>query len=130
MIYTCECNKTYKTERGYIRHQSKCNIHLSSLESSNSVSDNGEEFEDIKEEDVVEPVSDLLSRLTVKNTLKEEVEESDDECCYSKRDFIMKNVYEKKMEYLKKQLFKSHLPKRRIKAYRRMMKKLNNKTIL
>ncbi len=129
MIYTCECGKTYKTERGFNKHNGVCSFFLSSMETSTTES----EVEDITEE--IEDNNDLMSKLcpkliSMKVEDNEDDEDDEDEICYSKADFIMRSVYEKKMRYLQKQLFKQHLPKKRIKSYRKMIKKLNRKTIV
>ena len=125
MVFICECKKTYKTERGYLKHKDNCSAYLSSIDSDDSI------IEDIQEE-IVEEVVDLMKKLCPQK-ISMEVEEnvdSDEDVCYCKSDFIMKSVFEKKMKYLQKQLFKQHLPKRRYKAYRKMIKKLNKKTVL
>ena len=126
MIYTCECGKIYKTERGFTKHNGTCSVYLSSVES---------EIEDISEEDdTAEDNNYLMSKLcpSLISMKVEEVEDIEDyeEVCYSKADFILKSVYEKKMRYLQKQLFKQHLPKKRIKSYRKMIRKLNRKTVV
>ena len=128
MVFICECKKTYKTERGYLKHKDSCSAYLSSVD---SVDSDDSIIEDIKEE-IVDEVVDLMKKLCpqkISMKVDEDID-SDEDICYCKTDFIMKSVYEKKMKYLQKQLFKQHLPKRRYKAYRKMIKKLNKKTVL
>lgn len=135
MIYTCECGKTYKTSSGFKRHQEKCSsLTVSEEEVEEILSDEDEEVEEIlmpllpKQVDEVD--EDLMMTLLPKQISMKVDEVDEDELCYSKADFIMKDVYDKKLKYLQTQLFKQHLPKKRIKSYKMAIKKLNKKTII
>lgn len=135
MNYKCLCGKIYKTERGYKNHlkNKKCNINSSPISSQPSSTQSSLNVSPTPE--LVKENKDLLNKLIPKK-IEEEVKDikeeiiDDDDVAYNKSNFIMKDVYMKKMKYLQKQLFKSKLPVKRIRAYKSMMRKLKNKIVL